>query len=34
MCSEELSKAELDWEEGARQINEREYLYIDSIREL
>jgi hypothetical protein len=34
MCSDELSNAGLDWEEGARQINECEYLYVDSIREL
>jgi hypothetical protein len=34
MCSQELSEVELEWEQGARQINECEYLYIDSIREL
>jgi hypothetical protein len=34
MCSETSSREELDWEEGAREINECEYLYVDSIREL
>jgi hypothetical protein len=34
MRSEELSQVELEWQEGARQINECEYLYLDSIREL
>ena len=34
MCSETSSQEELDWEEGARQINECENLYIDSVREL
>jgi hypothetical protein len=34
MCSEELAQVELEWEDGARQINDCEYLYIDSIREL
>lgn len=34
MCSEELPQVELEWEDGARQINECEYLYIDSVREL
>lgn len=34
MCSETSSQEERDWEEGARQINECEYLYIDSVREL
>ena len=34
MCSETSSQDELDWEEGARQINECENLYIDSVREL
>ena len=33
MCSEELPQVELWWEDGARQINECEYRYIDSIRE-
>ena len=26
--------AELDWEDGARQINDCEYLYLDGIREI
>jgi hypothetical protein len=30
----ELLPIELQWEEGARQINECEYLFIDSVREL
>lgn len=34
ICSETSSQEERDWEEGARQINECEYLYIDSVREL
>ena len=34
MCSEELPQMELGWEDGARRINECEYLYIDSVREL
>ncbi len=34
MCPEELAQVELDWEDGARQINECECLFIDSIREL
>ena len=31
---QKVQNSRLEWEEGARQINEREYLYIDSIREL
>ena len=34
MCSEEVPQVETRWEDGARRINECEYLYIDSIREL
>jgi len=34
MCSEELPQMELEWEDDARRINECEYLYIDSVREL
>lgn len=34
MCSTELLQVELDWEDGARQINDCDYLYIDGIREL
>ena len=34
MRSEELAQLEPQWEDGARQINECDYLFIDSIREL
>ena len=34
MYSEELPQMELEWEDGARRINECKYLYIDSVREL
>lgn len=34
MGSGKLEKAGLEWEDGARQINECDYLFADSIREL
>jgi hypothetical protein len=33
MYSQELAHVELEWEDGARQINECKYLYVDSVRE-